>query len=201
VTEEIQRDDAEPEDGPGVVGPLTPHMRELLAELESWLLGQPDALLADYALVPATRWVLEDIPGLDLARYDDEARVFVVATPIWDRVLLRYQHDITYWMSQRLMMNENHEPEPERARELLENARAVIAERADLLEREGFERTAQSFRALLDASAGGEPPTDVIWKALGLRIAEPYLQDPANPETGAMTPYQPPAEQPGHEPE
>jgi len=193
---ETPRADTEAQPG---VGPLTPHLREHFAELETWLRDQPDAALAGYALVPATRWVLDDIPGLDLARYDDEARVFIVATPIWDRVLLRYQHDVTYWMSQRLMMNENHEPEPERARELLDAARHVIAERADLLEQEGFPRTAQSFRALLDESAGGEPPADIIWKALGLRIAEPYLQDPANPETGA-TPYLPPAEQPGHEP-
>jgi hypothetical protein len=200
VTDETQRDDAELDQEPGVVDPLAPHMRELFAELESWLVDQPEALLAEYALVPATRWVLEDIPGLDVVRYDEEARVFIIATPIWDRVLLRYQHDITYWMSQRLMMNEDHEPEPERARELLAAARGVIAERADLLEREGFPRTAQSFRALLDESAGGEPPTDVIWKALGLRIAEPYLQDPANPETAAR-PYQPPAAQPAHEPE
>jgi hypothetical protein len=200
MTEETPRNDAGLEQGPGVVHPLPPHMRELFAELETWLVDQPDALLAEYALVPATRWVVEDVPGLDFARYDDEARVFVVASPIWDRVLLRFQHDATYWMSQRLMMNENHEPEPERARELLESARGVIAQRADLLEREGFPRTAQSFRALLDESAGGEPPTDVIWKALGLRIAEPYLRDPANPETGAR-PYRPPAEQPAHEPE
>jgi hypothetical protein len=200
MTEETPRDDAELEQGLGGVDPLAPHMRELFAELESWLVDQPDALLAGYALVPATRLIVEDIPGLDFARYDDEARVFVVATPIWDRVLLRYQHDVTYWMAQRLMMNENHEPEPERARELLEAARVLIAERADLLEREGFPRTAQSFRALLDESVGGEPPTDVIWKALGLRIAEPYLKDPVDPETGA-TPYQPPAEQPAPEPE
>jgi hypothetical protein len=200
MTEETRRGDAEAEREPGVADLLPPHMHELFAELESWLVGQPDALLAGYALVPATRWVLEDVPGLDVARYDEEARVFVVATPIWDRVLLRYEQDVTYWMAQRLMMNENHEPEPARARELLDSARRVIAERADLLEREGFARTAQSFRALLDESAGGEPPTDVIWKALGLRIAEPYLQDPVDPETGAM-PYQPPAGQPAPEPE
>lgn len=155
--------------------------REGLAELEAWLQDQPDGELAAHALLPATRWILPDVPGLDLERYVEEAKTFVLATPIWDRALIRYGKDVTYWMSQRLLMNESDESEPERARELLAAARGVIAERADLLDEEGFPRTAQAFRALLDETAGGEPPADLIWKGLALRIAEPFLQNAADP--------------------
>jgi hypothetical protein len=182
--------------------PIPDDLREALAELEDWLLREPDEQLAEHALIPATRWILPDVPGLDLERYTEEAKLFVLATPIWDRGLRRYPRDVGYWMSQRLLVDEHDEPDVERARELLDGARAVIAERAELLAREGFPRTAQSFRALLDASAGGEPPADTIWNGLALRIAEPFLQDSANPVPFA-TPEasRPPSEQPGPEPE
>jgi hypothetical protein len=174
---------------------LSPQLRELFAELETWLVQQPDDELAGHAVVPATRWVLEDVPGLDLARYTQEAEDFVVATPIWDRILARFPKDATYWMSQRLLMNEQHEPELDRARELLEAARTAIAGRAELLEREGFPRSAQSFRAHPPVSAGGEPPADVVWKGLALRIVEPFLQDPTDP-AGPMRSTSPPPSEP-----
>jgi hypothetical protein len=179
---------------------IPPDLRDALEELELYLEQQPDESLGGHGLIPATRWVLPDVPGLDLDRYREEARLFVLATPIWDRVLLRYEHDVTYWMAQRLLMSEQHEPELDRARALLEAARATIADRAGLLEREGFPRTARSFRDLLDESAGGEPPADLIWRALGLRIAEPWLQDSVDPELGAR-PYLQQQEPPGHAPE
>lgn len=178
-------------------GPIPAGLRDALAELEAWLEDEPDEKLAGHALVPATRWILEDVPGLDLERYVEEAKTFVVATPIWDRALGRYRKDVTYWMSQRLLMSEAHEPEPERARELLAAARGVIAERADLLDEQGFPRTAGAFRALLDETAGGEPPADLIWNGLALRIAEPFLNDAANPvEPATPSASQPPSEQP-----
>jgi hypothetical protein len=181
--------------------PLPDHLRELIAELEAYLVQQPDDQLAQYGLMAATRLVLEDVPGLDLERYDEEAKIFVLATPISDRVLLRYPKDVQYWMSQRLLVNEDDEPEPERARELLTAAKRAIAVRADLLEQQGFPRTARSFRAVLDESAGGEPPADMVWNGLALRIAEPYLADPVNVMSFATTPFQPPSEQPEPGPE
>jgi hypothetical protein len=182
--------------------PIPAELREALAELEDWLLREPDEQLAEHALIPATRWALDDLPALDLERYSDEARDFVLATPIWDRGLRRFPRDVAYWMSQRLLVDERDEPQPEQARALLEQARAVIAERAELLEQQGFPRTARSFRALLNESAGGEPPADAIWNGLALRIAEPFLQDSANP-VPFVTPSasRPPSEQPEPEPE
>jgi hypothetical protein len=195
-------DEREPEPEPVEQGdpPIPPAFRAGLEELEAWLEHEPDESLAEHALVPATRWVLPDVPGLDLERYTEEAKTFVLATPIWDRALLRYRRDVQYWMSQRLLVDEQHEPEPERARELLDAARTTIAERADLLDREGFPRTAQAFRAPLDESAGGEPPADVVWKGLALRIAEPFLLDAANP-VPFPTPSPPPSDRPEPEPE
>ncbi len=182
------------------VAPLPAHLRELLEELEPYLEQQPDAELAAHGCMVATRLVLEDVAGLDLARYDEEAKLFVLATPIWDRVLTRFPKDVAYWMSQRLMMNERHEPEPERAAELLAAAKQAIATRADLLQQQGFPRTARSFRAVLDESAGGEPPADIVWNGLALRIAEPYLADPVNVLSGS-TPSQPPSTPPEPGPE
>jgi hypothetical protein len=187
---------AGPADVPDEEGtPLPAHLRALLDELELYLAQQPDADLAQHGVMVATRLVLEDVPGLELERYDEEAKIFVLATPIWDRVLTRFPQDVAYWMSQRLMMNENHEAEPERAAELLAAAKQAIAERADLLERQGYPHTARSFRAVLHESAGGEPPADIVWNGLALRIAEPYLADPVNVLLGS-TPSQPPSTPP-----
>jgi hypothetical protein len=99
-----------------------------------------------------------------------------------------------------MLMNEHDEPELDRAREVLDAARAQIAAKAELLEEEGFANVARGFRRVLDESAGGEPPADLIWSALALRIAEPFLVDRVN-VIPLVTPSQPPSEQPGPEPE
>jgi hypothetical protein len=196
VTDE--RDQPEPEPGAEtrIPEPRIPELlRQALEELEPWLEREPDERLAGHALVPATRWVLAEVPGLDLERYTEEAMTFVVATPIWDRALLRYRKDVAYWMAQRLLVDEHEREDPERAARLLAGARAAIAAKAELLDEEGFPRTAQSFRALLDETAGGEPPADFVWNALALRIAEPFLDDAANPvPTPSASP--PPSEPP-----
>jgi hypothetical protein len=194
--EQVDADAPGGDGAPGEGGPISPGFREALDELEAWLEHEPDDALAEHALLPATRWILSDVPGLDLERYTEEAKTFVLATPIWDRALIRYRNDVTYWMSQRLLMNEADEPEPERARELLAAARAVIAERADLLDGEGFPRIARSFRALLDETAGGEPPADLVWRALGLRIAEPFLENAADPVPLVTPSASPPPSEP-----
>ncbi len=66
----------------------------------------------------------------------------------------------------------------------------------------GSPRPALGFGARLAASAGGAPPADAIWNGLALRIAEPFLQDAANP-VPAATPAasRPPSEPPEPEPE
>jgi len=175
---------------------IAPTLRQALEELEPWLAEQPDDELARHALVPATRWAVAEIPGLDLERYTEEAKTFVVATPIWDRALLRYRKDVAYWMSQRLLVDEHEGPRPEQARELLAAARTVIAGKAALLDEEGFPRTAQAFRALLDETAGGEPPADLVWRALGLRIAEPFLENAADPVPLVTPSASPPPSEP-----
>jgi hypothetical protein len=192
--EPVDAEQVEPE-APGE-GPISPGFRDALEELEAWLEHEPNDALAGHALLPATRWILPDVPGLDRERYTEEAKTFVVATPIWDRALIRFRNDVTYWMSQRLLMNESDEPELERAHELLAAARAVIAERAELLDDEGFPRIARSFRALLDETAGGGPPADPIFEALALRIAEPFLENAADPVPLVTPSASPPPSEP-----
>src|SRR3954469_18240677 len=161
--------------------PIPPALRDGLEHLDIWLAQERDEDVAEHVLPLATRWVLEDVEGLDVARYTEEAKTFVLATNIWDRVLKRFPTDVTYWMSQRLLVDEDEQPRPDGGEAILASARSLIAERADLLESEGFEQVAGAFRRLLDESAGGSPPADLIWSALALRLAEPFLQDATNP--------------------
>jgi len=160
---------------------IPPTLRDGLEHLDVWLEQQPDEDVAEHVLPLATRWVLEDVEGLDVERYTEEAKTFVLATDIWDRVLKRFPRDATYWMSQRLLVDEAEQPRPDGGASILASARSLIAQRADLLESEGFEQVARAFRRLLDETAGGSPPADLIWSALALRLAEPFLQDPTNP--------------------
>jgi hypothetical protein len=180
--------------------PLSPQLRELVAELEAWLPAQADDELAEHVLPFATEWVLRDVEGLDVDRLTEEAKVWVLATPMADRVLLRFRNDARFWVGQRMLMDERHEPDWERARATLASARERIAERAELLEHEGFPNVAAGFRRLLDESAGGEPPADPVWSALALRIVEPFLEDPVN-VVPLVTPSLPPSEQRGPSPE
>jgi hypothetical protein len=180
--------------------PFGPQLREMIAELDAWLEGQPEERLVEHVLPFATEWVLPEIDGLDVDRYREEAKVFILATPIGDRVLLRFKADAAYWVGQRMLVNAEHEPEPELARSILDSAREQLGARAELLEQEGYANVAAGFRRVLAESAGGEPPADLIWSALALRIAEPYLVDPVN-VIPLVTPSQPPSEPPGPSPE
>jgi hypothetical protein len=177
---------------PDEPGLLSPHLHELLAELDAWLVGQPRDSLVEHVLPFATEWVLREIDGLDVDRYTEEAKVFILATPMPDRVLLRFKKDAVYWVGQRLLVDERHEPQPELARAILDSARALIGERAGLLEKAGYANVAAGFRAVLAESAGGEPPADLIWSALALRIAEPFLVDPVNVLPVTPSPSEPP---------
>ncbi len=134
-------------------GLLTPQLRELIAELDAWLQGEPDEKLVGHVLPFATEWVLKEIEGLDVKRYTEEAKLFVLATPLADRVLLRYPDDVAYWVGQRMLVNADHEPELELARAVLDTARELIGERAALLEQEGYRNVAAGFRRLLDESS------------------------------------------------
>jgi len=172
--------------------PIPPALRTGLEHLDTWLEQERDEDLSEHVLPLATRWVLDDVEGLDVARYTEEAKTFVLATDIWDRVLRRFPKDVTYWMSQRLLVDEDERQRPDGGVAILESARSLIAERADLLEAEGFPHVARAFRRLLDETAGGSPPADLIWSALALRLAEPFLQDATNP-VAAVEPTSSPA--------
>jgi hypothetical protein len=159
---------------------LTPHLRELIAELDAWLPSQDDAQWVAHVLPFATEWILRDVEGLEVDRLTDEAKTWVLANPLADRVLLRFPDDATFWVGQRMLMDEEHRPDWERAGSALASAKALIGERADLLEAEGYENVAAGFRRLLEETADGEPPNDPVWSALALRIVEPFLDDPVN---------------------
>jgi hypothetical protein len=160
--------------------PIASGLRELIAELDAWLPAQPEDAIVPSVLPFASEWVLKDVEGLDVERYTDESRRFVLATPLADRVLLRFEDDAVFWLAGLMLLDEQYEPQPERAREVLAAAKAEIAARADVLEQEGFPSVAAGFRRLLTESADGTPPTDVVWRALALRIIEPFLEDPVN---------------------
>ena len=166
------------EQEPETPAPLTPHLRELIAELDAWLPAQDEARHAEHVLPFASEWILREVEGLDVDRLTDEAKTWVLANPLADRVLLRVPADATYWVGQRMLMDDEHRPDWERAAAVLASARALIAERAELLEAEGYGNVAAGFRRLLDETAGGEPPADPVWSALALRIVEPFLDDP-----------------------
>jgi hypothetical protein len=179
---------------------VTPQLRELIAELDDWLPTQDDDQLVAHVLPFATEWILREVEGLDVDRLVEEARVWVLANPLPDRVLRRFNADAVYWVGQRMLADEQHRPDFERGAKALASAKALIAERAELLEAEGFGNVAAGFRRLLDETAGGEPPADPVWSALALRIVEPFLDDPtglADEPTPSPPPSEPP--EPGRE--
>src|SRR5690349_6158746 len=134
---------------------LTPHLRELIAELDAWLPAQDEADVAGHVLPFATEWILRGgVDGLDVERLADEAKTWVLANPLADRVLLRFRGDATFWVGQRMLMDEEHRPDWERAHATLASAKRLIAERAELLEDEGYGNVAAGFRRLLDETAG-----------------------------------------------
>ena len=133
-------------------------LREALAELEDYLDGVPEQRAAELTLPFASRWVLPDL-GFDLPRLQDEADTFVQATPLSDRILTGYKDHLTYWVEQRMALDGD-------AATQLNRAEAMLAERAQLVEAEGFPRVATGLRA-----ATGDP----LWTALAARIAESVL--------------------------
>ena len=134
-------------------------LREALAEFEDYLDGVPEERAAALVLPFASRWVLPDL-GFDLPRLQDEADTFAQATPLSDRILTGYKAHLTYWVEQRMALDGD-------AATQLGRAEAMLAERAALVEAEGFPRVAQGLRA-----ATGDP----LWTALAERIAESVLQ-------------------------
>jgi hypothetical protein len=128
-------------------------LRAALTELEDYLDGVEPERAAELTLPFASRWVLPEL-GLDLAHLQEEARTFAQATPLSDRILDSYQGHLAFWVQQRM-----GEPRPAAAE-------AILAERAQVVEREGFPRVAAGLRA-----ATG----DVLWAALARRIAESVL--------------------------
>ena len=167
--------DAVPDDATDTAsGSLDDGFRAALAELEEFLVDAREEELAALVLPLASRWVVSDV-GLDLGRLRDEAAVFVDATPMSERILVGYSDHLSYWLSQRMLVDADETPRPELASTQLERAREEILSRAELVEAEGFPRIGEAFRRLLDETAGGEPPADLVWSALALRIAESVL--------------------------
>jgi hypothetical protein len=133
-------------------------LRAGLAELEDYLDGVPDERAAELTLPFASRWVLPEL-GFDLGRLQEEADTFVKATPLSDRILSGYADQVGYWVSQRMALDGD-------AATQLRRAEAMLDDRAQLVEAEGFPRVATGLRR-----ATGDP----LWSALALRIAESVL--------------------------
>jgi hypothetical protein len=149
-------------------------LRDALAELEAFLDGVPEERATALVLPFASRWVLSGV-GFDLGRLREEAETLVKATPLSDRIVSGYVDQVAYWVSQRMLLDERDEPQPDVAAAQLELARATLEARAGLVEQEGFPRVAAGLRGALDDSSGGRPPDDRLWSALALRIAESVL--------------------------
>jgi hypothetical protein len=148
--------------------------RHALLELEDYLLDMPEERLTELVLPFASRWVLPQ-SGLDLLRLHEEARLFVQATPLPDRILAGYVDQVAWWVSERMLLAEDDQPDLEAARACLTTVRAEIEQRANLVETAGYPRVAAAFRRAVEETAGGEPPANPLWRALALRIAETAL--------------------------
>jgi hypothetical protein len=157
-----------------VTDPLDEAFRAALFELEEYLDGMPPEQLGTLVLPLATRWVLPQ-SGFDLARLRDEAETLVQATPLSERILSGFVDQVAWWVSQRMLLDDGEEPDLETARARLAAARDQIEQHAATVEAAGFNRVAQGFRLALEETAGGEPPTNLLWSALALRIAESVL--------------------------
>jgi hypothetical protein len=155
--------------------PIPEGLRPALAELEAYLVGEPEEKLSSHVLVLASTWVLGDA-GFDLDRYYAEAKTFYEVTSEYDRILASFPDSMGFYVSLRLTMNEAGEVEPERARAQLEAARAALAERARQVEPD-YPLIADGLRRLLEETTGGSPPEDRLWHAMARRIGDRYLPD------------------------
>jgi hypothetical protein len=163
-------------DQPGTdPSPIPEGLRPALAELETYLDGEPPEKLSDHVLVLASTWVLGDA-GFDLERAYSEAKTFYDITPEHDRVLASFPDSMGYYMSLRLMTAEGDELDRDRAQTKLEAARAALARRVEWVDGD-YPLIAEGFRRLLDETAGGTPPDDRLWRALARRIGDRYLPD------------------------
>jgi hypothetical protein len=150
-------------------------LRPALAELESFLVGEPDEKLSQHVLVLASTWVLGSA-GLDLDRYRREARAFYKLTPEHDRVLSSFPDAMASYLVYRMMTNDHEELEPDVARERLARVKDELELRARWTEVE-FPLVARGFRRLLEETEEGSPPYDRLWHALARRIGDPGLPD------------------------
>ena len=155
--------------------PIPKGLRPALAELEAYLVGEPEEKLSSHVLVLASTWVLGDA-GFDLDRYYAEAKTFYDVTPEHDRVLTSFPDAMGFYVSLRLTMNEAGEVEPERARAQLAAARAALEERSRQVEPD-YPLIAAGFHRLLEETRDGSPPEDRLWHAMARRIGDRYLPD------------------------
>jgi hypothetical protein len=160
---------------PQVESPIPETLRPVLAELESFLEGEPPERLSQHVLVLASSWVLPTA-GFDLDRYAREAREFYRVAPEHDRVLTTFPDAIASYLIYRLMTNEAEELEPEIAAERLARVRAALELRAQWVDGE-YPLVAQGFRRLLEETEGGTPPYDPLWHALARRIGDRGLPE------------------------
>ena len=161
--------------GDRAAAPIPEGLQPALAELEAYLVGEPEETLSTHILVLASTWVLGDA-GFDLDRYYAEAKTFYEITPEHDRVLTSFPESMGFYLSLRLTMNEAGEVEPERARRELDAARTALEERARLVEAD-YPLIAAGFRRLLEETKDGTPPEDRLWHAMARRIGDRYLPD------------------------
>jgi hypothetical protein len=157
--------------------PLDDAFREALQELEDYLEDVPRERLAELVLPFATRWVLPDA-GFDLARLREETERLVQATPLPERILAGYVEQVAWFVSQRMLLDDAEQPDPETAHGRLATVRDAIEQRAATVAVAGYPRVAYAFRCALEETAEGEPPTSPLWSALALRIAESVIPTP-----------------------
>jgi hypothetical protein len=146
--------------------PLADRIRAALVELEAFLEGEPDDVVAEIALPVASALALPEA-GFDLDKAVHDAHLFVESYPKEGFVIGNVAERGATWLAQRLVMQG-------KARERREHARATVARCADEIEYE-FPRSAAAFRRLLEETAETPPPEDRLWHALALRIVETQL--------------------------
>ncbi len=157
------------------VSPIPPDLRGPLAELEAFLEGDPPEQLSERVLVLASSWVLADA-GFDLNRYYREAKVFHDVTPEHDRVLTSFPESMGFYLSLRLMMDEDDQIHADEAERHLDAAREALAIRAEWVA-DDYPLIADGFRRLLEETKDGRPPDDRLWHAMARRIGDRYLPD------------------------
>jgi hypothetical protein len=117
-----------------------------------------------------------DDAGFDLDRFQQEAELFAALTPQHDRVLSSFPAAMGYYLSLRLMTEQDGQPNPDEALAHLEAARAALAHLAEAVEPE-FPRVAVALRRLLAETAGGLPPDDRLWRAFARAIGDRQSPD------------------------